>query len=116
MGVWHAVGHPVPFFNGVDQPEIDGVDAQFFGQLVDDRLNGERTLGLAGSPISLDLLFVADHVIAVDQKVLDVVSPGGAQGPSPHRGTGVGAGLEGHPQLGGGDLAVLGCADLRAHS
>ena len=27
----HAVGHPVAFFNGVLQPEIQRVHAQFFG-------------------------------------------------------------------------------------
>ena len=103
-----AVGHPVAFLGDVLNTQFHGIHAQFGGQLIDHRLNGEGALRLAGSAVSLHLLLVHHHVVAVNQQVLDVVRPGGAESAAAHRRAGESARLERHPALDRSELAVLG--------
>ena len=46
--VGHAVGHPVALFGDVLDAKVNGVHSQGLGQLVNDRLHGEGSLGLTG--------------------------------------------------------------------
>ena len=58
-----AVDAARPLLGGVLQPELDRVDAELLGQLVDDLLAGERRLRRAGRAVGLRLgLVVADVV------------------------------------------------------
>ena len=98
--VGDAVGHPVAFLRNVLYPQLHRVHVQRFGKFVDDRLDREGALGLAGGPVSLHLLLVHHHVVPVDEQVLDVVGPRGAQRAAAHRRAGESAGFKGHPGLG----------------
>ena len=71
-------------------------------------------LGLARGPVGLDLLLVADDVVAVNQLVFDVVLAGGGHGAAADGGAGEGPGLEGHVEFYGGNLSGVGGADLAA--
>ena len=109
-----AAGHAVAFLSRVLETEVHGRDTRLLGKLVDHALDGEGCLGGAWGAVGADLGLVHDHVEAIDEDVLDVV---GGEG-------GGGAGADGrarertrlvrHPHLGGGDLAVVRGAHLRA--
>ena len=87
-GVGYTGSHPVSFLHRVLQAESHRLHTQLLGQLIDDAFHGKGGLRLARSPIGLNLLLVADHVIAVDQHVLDVIGAQAGQSAAPHRGTG----------------------------
>ena len=91
-----------------------GSSPSFSARLVDDRLYGEGALRLARGAVGLDLLLVADNVVAIYQLVLDVVLAGGRHGAAADGRAGKGPGLEGHVELHCGNLSGLGCADLAA--
>ena len=114
-GVLDAVGAAVAFLSGVDHAELEGVDAHFLRELVDDALGGEAGLRRAGRAVGRGLRLVDRDVVAVNQDVVDGVGGEHALSARAHGGTGEGAGLEYELGVGGDDLAVLGGAHLAEH-
>ena len=95
--------------------ELQRVDAQFFGQFVNDGFRSKGGVGATRGAIGAGLGAVDDHIIAVD---LDILQPIGGQdhaSAGANGGARVGAGFIDHFRFGGGDDAVLGCAHLDAN-
>ncbi len=113
------IGRPIdaarPLLGRVLQPELDRVDLQLLGQLVDHRLAGERRLRGAGRPIGLRLGLVDQHVVAVDPGVGQLVAAEHAHAARADHAAGKRPGVVGQPGLARGQLAVLGRAQLDPH-
>ena len=110
--VGHAGGCTVALFDGVHQAEVHGVDSQFFRQFIYHRFYGESALRLARRSVCLNLLLVANDVVAVHQQVFDIVRPSGRHCSTADGGTGEGPGFIGHVQLGCCYLPALGGPNL----
>ena len=95
-----AVGAARPLPGGVEEPELQGLDAEALGQLVHDRLSSEGGVGCAGRPVGVGLGLVDGDVEAVDDDVGDVVGGEDGHGARADRGAGEGAGLVGEVRLG----------------
>ena len=93
--------------HGVEDAQIDGVHLELAGQIVDRALDGEGRHRRAGRTIGRDLGPVADHVIADQREVLDVVAGKRRHAAEIDRRTGERAGLVSQGHFGRGDLAVL---------
>ena len=106
-GVGDAVGHPVALFNGVFQPQFHRVEAQFLSQFVQGAFHGKGGLGLARSAVGLGFLLVADHIVAVDQEMLQIVGAKAGDGAAADRRAGKSAGFIDHIKLAGGELTVF---------
>ena len=114
FGPWSAL------FGRVPEPELNRIDSEAVGDVVDHRLNGERGVGGAGRAIRLGLGFVRQHVKAVDRHVRNVVRDEDAHCRNRDQRTREAAGFVRQRRLGRGDGALLGRAyldfDVRARS
>ncbi len=106
IGRLDPVPHPVQLAQG------DGVHAQLAGQLVDRALHAKGRDRRAGRAIGGYLRAVGDHVPAGDAEILQVIDRQGGHRARAHRRAGKGAGLVFQLDLGRGDAAVLGGAQL----
>ena len=103
------------FLDGVVEAELYRVNAQLVAQLVHHLFHAESGLRRAGRAIGGGLGFVDHHVVAFHRAVLQLVAGEGAGCALHHGRAGVGAGLKGQLNLGGGDFAGAVCAHLDAH-
>ena len=110
-----AVGAARALLGRVLQPQFERVDVELLGQFVDHGLGGELGLRRAGRAVGGRLGLVDHHVVAVDGLVGNVVRGERAHRAGADGRAGVGAGLEGEVDLGGGQRAVPLRAHLDAH-
>src|SRR5688572_22238322 len=94
------------FAGAVLQAELEGVDAEASGELVDDLLRGKSNLGSAGGAVGCRAGLVDHHAVTVDTAIGDVVGGEDAGGGDAVRSAGVGARGEGELGLGGDEGAV----------
>ena len=111
----NAAGSTGAFADGVLATEFERVEFQFFGEFVDDAFGGEGRVGGTRSPVGGGLGFVDDHVVRVDEHVLDVVRGQHATCARADGRAGKGAGLVGQVGMSGDDFAVVCGAHLDAH-
>ena len=71
--VFGPVGAAVACLGGVDVAELERIDLQDLGQLVDDRLRSEGGIGAAGRAVGAALRTVHDNVVTVDAQVIQLV-------------------------------------------
>ena len=89
--------------------------AQHLGELVHHGFHRECHLGLTRGAVGLNLLLVADDVVAIDQHVVHLVGPKAGESAAAHWGTRIRAGFIHHMQLAGDHCAVVFDAHLAAH-
>ena len=75
-----AVRAARPFPGSIAEPELDRVEAELAGDLVNNLLGGERRLRRPRSPVGRAAGLVHDHVVALDRHVLAVVRREDAHG------------------------------------
>ena len=102
------------FLGGVLEPEIDRIDTELLGQLVDDALDAVGRDRATGSTVRRNLRAVRHHVEADDLHVLEVVVGEGAHARRLHRAALESTGLQDDLALGGRDATVLLGAHLHA--
>ena len=109
-----AIDAPGALLGRVLEAELDRVDAQLLGQLVDDLLAGEGRLRGPRRPVGLGLGLVVDHVEAINPGVWQVVATEDAHGTRADHPAGKGSAVVSQPGFAGRELALLRRAELDA--
>src|SRR5438105_706215 len=95
------------FFGGVLQAEIDRIDLQLLGQLVDDLFAGEGGLRRAGCAVRLRMWLIVDHVVGLDPRVRQFVATEDAHGAWANHAAGKTAAVVRHPSRASDERAIL---------
>ncbi len=102
-----AVGAARALLRGVLEAQLDGVETELFGELIDHGLGSKSGVGRARSAVGGGARLVHYHVVTVDDHVGDVIAGEHAHRAGHDHGARIGARFVSQASLGRGDVAIF---------